>query len=74
VSAFARTFIAVDECFCRPEPPRFEVRVPMRQARVDFPKGEVDSLRGRHVDSNARRVLDKLDRQSPRHVSFFVQT
>jgi hypothetical protein len=73
VSAVARTFIAADERFCRPEPPRFDVRVPFGEARVDFPKDEVDSLRRRHVDSNAGRVLDKLDRQSPHHVSFFVQ-
>ncbi len=73
VRALARTFIAVDERFCRLEPSRFEVRVPRGEALVDFPKGKVDSLRRRHVDSNSGRVLDKLDRQSPRHVSFFVQ-
>jgi hypothetical protein len=57
-----RTFFAADERFCRTEPPRFDVRVPIGKVLVNFPKGKVDSLRRRYVDSNGGRVLDKLDR------------
>ena len=61
------TFVAADECFGRLDQRGFELGCPILELCLGLPDGEIDTLRRREVDPNARLVLGELDLRSPRH-------